>query len=586
MIWIKRRAREVKYQTIKVPSRSRFGAPFPVMLNTPVSRFPKLMPKKFRVISQAAPVAGKTKLDVHKALLKLNLKPEQVQLLLLKPLVIKKGLENSAALEYAERFSSAGLKVRIEAYEVAAPPEINDEGKQRDSIYEALLRTFTNTVLPADTADAGSSITATSLLRALPAPLIYGGLLLAWSFVLLWYLGSGYSLIFGGLALPQPAGVLLWLLAWLMPALVGGGLLVCLLYPFWPRPIPAPLLRLDPKRHMRFHHLINQMTAAMDVTAPEFIEITPDAHVRVMPAKGMGSLNNGELRLTLGLAAVAGCSVNQLLGLIAGEFGRFSSPQATRAAIFIHSINRWFARHATVPAEWDETFRGWAEAYPARPSRWAIRQLQRLTFTVRRLLGRLAALNAKFTQQTLLQLEQNADAYLARVSGTEKFAVAAAKLGTLLAAEREAVKLNRHALYLRDQLLRDLPAAINTLAATADHQATMHQPTLHQPPLWEPHAPDAARIARVNASRTAGLVGFELPSRIFFEDFAQLCDSATLHGYHRQGIADAEQLRVANEKLLSEREALLSEARVRAIQQGDRAPLNPDGSIEWTSSRF
>lgn len=578
MIWIKRRVGGVKYQTIKVPSRSRFGAPFPVMLSVPVSRIPKLMPKKFRVISQAAPVAGKTKLDVHKALLKLNLKPEQIQLLLLKPLVIKKGLENAAALEYAERFSSAGLKVRIEAYEVAAPPVTNDEGKQRDDIYETLQKTFTKAVLPAE---ADDSIAATSLARALPAPLIYGGLLLAWSFVLLWYLGSGYSLIFGGLTLPPPAGIILWLLTWLLPALVGGGLLVCLLYPFWPRRIPAPHLRLDPKRHMRFHHLINQMTAAMDVTAPEFIEITPDARVRVIPAKGMGSLSSGELRLTLGLAAVAGCSVNQLLGLIAREFGRFSNPQASRAAIFIHSINRWFAGHAAVPTEWDENFRSWAEAYPAKPSRWAIRQLQRLTFSVRRLLGRLVALNAKFTQQTLLQLEQNADAYMARVSGTEKFAAIAAKLGALLAAEREAMKLNHHALYLRDQLLRDLPAAITALAATGNRQTETHQP-----PLWEAHAPDAERIARVNAPGTASLVAFEQPSRIFFDDFTQLCDSTTLHDYHRQGIADAEQLRVDNEKLLGEREALLSEARVKAIQQGDRAPLNPDGSVEWTGNQF
>ena len=53
------------------------------------------MPKKFRVISQAAPVAGKTNQDVHKALLKMNIRPEQIQLLLFKPLVIKKGLARS-----------------------------------------------------------------------------------------------------------------------------------------------------------------------------------------------------------------------------------------------------------------------------------------------------------------------------------------------------------------------------------------------------------------------------------------------------------------------------------------------------------
>lgn len=579
MIWIKRRAGGVKQQTIKVPSRSRFGAPFPVMLSVSVSRSPKPMPKKFRIISQAAPVAGKTKQDVHKALLKLNLKPEQIQLLLLKPLVIKKGLENAAALEYAERFSTAGLKVRIEAYEVAAPQEVSDEGKQRDQLYETLLKTFINPVQPADTAEA-STIRSSSLLGALPAPLIYAGLILIWSFVLLWYLGSGYSLIFGGLTLPPPAGLALWLAAWLVPALLGGGLLVCLLYPFWPRRIPVPHLRLDPKRHMRFHHLVNQMTAAMDVMAPEFIEITPDAHVRVGPARGIRSLGDGELRLTLGLAAVAGCTINQLLGLIAREFGRFSSTPATRAAICIYTINGWFAQHARAPDEWDKRFQDWAEAHPAKPARWAIKRIQRLTLLVRRLLNRLAELNAKATGQTMLQLEQNADTYQVRVSGAAEFASAADKQRALLAAEREMRRLNRVALYLRDQLLRDLPAAIN---ATDPASATDQQET---PRLWEPHAPDATRVARAKNLRSPGLVPFMQPARILFDNFAQLCDSATLHDYHRQGISDADQLRVDNAIVLSERDALLSQARINAIQQSERAPLNADGSVEWTAGRF
>src|SRR5690606_28070705 len=138
-----------------------------------------------------------------------------------------------------------------------------------DKVYDALLKTFTNPVRPAET---NPGIGATALLGVLPAPLMYGSLIVGWSFALLWYLGRGYHLIFGGLTLPSAATVLLWLATWLVPALVGGVLLVCLLYPFWPRRIPAPHLRLDPKRHIRFHHLINQMTAAMDVVAPEFIE--------------------------------------------------------------------------------------------------------------------------------------------------------------------------------------------------------------------------------------------------------------------------------------------------------------------------
>lgn len=532
------------------------------------------MPKKFRIVSQAAPVAGKTQQDVHKALLKMNLKPEQIQLLLLKPLVIKKGLANAAALEYAERFSTAGLKVRIEAYEVAEPPEISDEGKQRDQVYDALLKTFTNPVRPAETRQG---IGAIALLGALPAPLMYGGLITAWSFALLWYLSSGYPLLFGGLTLPPAATVLLWLVAWLVPALVGGALLVCLLYPFWPRRIPAPHLRLDSKRHIRFHHLINQMTAAMDVAAPEFIEITPEAHVRVAPARGIRSLRSGDLRLTLGLAVVANGNVSQLLGLIAREFGRFSTPPASRATIGIHAINGWFARQARIPAEWDERFNAWAEAYPARPTRWAIGQVQRLTVHVRRLLGRLTALNSRTTERTLRRLEQDADHYQTRVVGTGEFAATAAKQAALMAAEREIRQLNRLALYGREQLLRDLPAAIGDAATQIPPH---HNDGPHR--LWEPHAPDAARIEQISRVREAGLLSSPLPAHILFDDFTQLCDSATLQDYYRQGIADADQLRVDNARILSEREALFSQARIDAIQQGARAPLNADGSVEWT----
>jgi hypothetical protein len=239
------------------------------------------MAKKYRVISQAEAVAGKTKQDVHKALLKTNMKPEQIQLLLLKPLVIKKGLDNAAALELAERFSAAGLKVRVEAYEVADPAPVTTEEQQREQIYALLLKTFTNPVQPATLAERGKLNVLRAYLGALPAPLTYGGLVLVWTFALLWYLGSGQQLIFSGLPLPQGVTTLVWLLTWLVPALIGAAVLLFLLYPLWPRHTPEPRPRLNTKRHGRFHHLINQLTAAMDVTAPEIIELTPGASIRV-----------------------------------------------------------------------------------------------------------------------------------------------------------------------------------------------------------------------------------------------------------------------------------------------------------------
>ncbi|HVL00107.1 MAG TPA: hypothetical protein VM553_09845, partial [Dongiaceae bacterium] len=80
------------------------------------------MPKKYRVVSQSSPVKGKTAQDVIQGLGRLGMKPEQASALLQKNITIKKDLDNPKALEYVEKFTEAGLLVKVEAYEVAAPP--------------------------------------------------------------------------------------------------------------------------------------------------------------------------------------------------------------------------------------------------------------------------------------------------------------------------------------------------------------------------------------------------------------------------------------------------------------------------------
>ncbi|MCR6652467.1 MAG: M48 family metallopeptidase [Cellvibrionaceae bacterium] len=546
------------------------------------------MPKKFRVISQAEAVAGKTKQDVHKALLKTNMKPEQIQLLLLKPLVIKKGLDQATAQEYAERFSAAGLKVRIEAYEVAEPADASGEDKQRKQIFSLLLKTFANPIQPAALVEKNSVRLPGAIISALPAPVAYSGLVVAVALGLLWYLGAGQALIFGGLEFPPAVMTFIWVISWLLPAFVGSVLLIFLLYPMWPRRRPEPYLRLDPKRHAHFHRVINQMTAAMDVAAPELIEISAAADIRVAPARGLRSLKRGDLRLTLGLALVAGCSVQQLAGLLAREFGRYASPSATRAAIWIHTINQWFARRSRTPDEWDQRFDHWAVDYPGNITHGAIALARSLTHRVRRLLARLAGWNTKTTYKTLRRLERDADLFQMRVAGSEGFRALALQLHQLIEAERDIHHLNHLALYHRELLLRDLPAAIAEAAAHPTPEllaAAENSLAQTNPRLWEARAADSLRLAQAAEVRDPGMVTCDLPAHLLLEDFPQLCDSATLNAYHRQGTSDAAQHRVDNARILTERTALQAQSRIDNIQKGGRAPVNADGSIEWTAGQ-
>lgn len=530
-------------------------------------------------------MAGKTPQDVHKALLKIHLKPEQIQLLLQKPLVIKKGLEEAAAKDYATRFSAAGLKVRIEAYEVAQPANVTSEEKQRDQVYALLLKTFTNPVLPAALAQRSAINTFGVYVSALPAPLAYIGLVTVWTFGLLWYLGGGQQLIFSGLVLPPAVATLVWVITWLLPALVGATVLLVLLYPLWPRRKPEPRPRLTTKHHARFHHLINQLTAAMDVAAPELIEITPGASIRVAPARDLRSLKRGDLRLSLGLAVVAGCSVQQLSGLLAREFGRYASPASARAAIWTHSINQWFAERSRIPDEWDERFAHRLEAYPGKFARFWVSFAQSMTRRVRGLLARLTEWNNKATFNILQRLELDADLFQMRVAGSEEFRALALQLHRLVEAERDLHRLNHLALYQREQLLLDLPAAIAITAAnpTPDIQSNAeNQLRQINQRLWEAQAADSVRLEQAQEVRDPGMLNCNQPAHLLFDDFALLCDVATLNEYHRQGISDADQRRVDNSHILTERSAIISQARVDAIHKGGRAPVNADGSVEWT----
>jgi Zn-dependent protease with chaperone function len=351
------------------------------------------MPKKYRVVSQAAPVAGKTRQDVVKALLKVNMKPEQIELVLNKPLVIKKGLDNPQALEYAERFSAAGLRVKIEAYDVAPPQEVADANKQKEQVYNQLLQTFSQPVQPTQvTGDYKRTLTRV-LLAAMAAPLLYAGIVLLTASFLLWYFGSLHGAVFEGIEWRGKVMWALWALTYLLPAVVGGVLLVFLLYPLWPRgKRPRPHV-LDPKKYARFYHLVNQMTAAMEVPAPEFIEITPEVNAAAGPVHGMFSLAKGELRLVIGLSLVSGMTVQQFMGVLAHEFGHFSQRSSMIANIWVNTINGWLAECAYGQDEWDERFARWHEQYDLEVVQISLLAAEWMVGLVRRLFAHLCNLN-------------------------------------------------------------------------------------------------------------------------------------------------------------------------------------------------
>lgn len=544
------------------------------------------MPKKYRVVSQAAPVAGKTRQDVNKALLKMNMKPEQIELVLNKALVIKKGLDNPQALEYAERFSAAGLKVKIEAYEVAPPQAVADANQEKERVYQQLLQTFSQPVQPTRVTGDYRRTLIRVLLAALAAPLLYAGVVLLTAGALLWYFGSLHTALFGGIEWRGKLMWALWALTYLLPALVGGVLLVFLLFPLWPRgKRPRPHV-LDPKKHARFYHLVNQMTAAMEVPAPEFIEITPEVNAAAGPVHGIFSLVKGELRLVVGLSLVSGMTVQQLMGVLAHEFGHFSQRSSMIANIWVNTINGWLAECAYGQDEWEQRFARWHEEYNLEVIQISLAAAEAMIGLVRRLFARLCQLNLRITHAMSRQMEFDADLYEARLVGSRNFRTGTLRLRRLAYAEAEAHFYNRLALHQKDQLLRNLPAAVVAVAEDLSPEVLRQvEEDLHteQTRYWDTHPADQERIDNAEQANDPGMLACDLPARLLFSDFDKLCETVTLSHYLRLDIHGAEQFLTDNATVLGAREELLRQHKIATISQSERAAVNEDGTIDWTA---
>ena len=74
----------------------------------------------------------------------------------------------------------------------------------------------------------------------------------------------------------------------------------------------------------------------------------------------------------------------------------------------------------------------------------------------------------------------------------------------------------------------------------------------------------------------------DLPARLLFSDFDKLCETITLSHYLRLDIYSAEQYLVDNAKILEAREELLRQHKIESISQSERAPVNEDGTIDFT----
>ena len=510
------------------------------------------MAKRYRVVSQGAVLSGKSEQDVLQSLISMKLKPEQAQALINKPLVIKADLDNPKALQYVEVFSNAGLKVKIESYADARPAPSSPQ----DEAYALLEKTFSQPIAATAISREYQKSMVVALLSAVIAPAIYGALVAAVVMALSWYVFSGHGELFGTLGdRAHHIRPTTWIVFLLIPTVFGGILLLFLLYPLWPRgKAPSPYI-LDRKKNPKFYKLAEQMAHAIGVPMPEFIELIPDVNAAAGPVKGMLSLVQGRLRLVIGLSLVSGCTVQELVGIIAHEYGHFSQRKSMLVYAWINRVTRWLSECAHGQDFWHQRLELWRDKYDDVPAIYfTLLATDYALRGIRILFSHLLEIHIRMTKRVSQQMEFDADLYEAKVVGSQCFRDNSLSLRTLSYADSYVRHHNFAALDRDDKLLKNIPAAVADIANRyADDIMQKIEQSLdeEQTEYWHSHPADIERIRHAQDAQEPGILSCELPAKVLFNHFDQLCERSTMGLYNAYGIHGAKEFVVENEQVLN-----------------------------------
>lgn len=494
------------------------------------------MIKKYKLVSTATIGSGYTREQVLQGLIKLGINPNQAELIISKKVTIKQDLDYAKALAYKEKFNKIGADLNVVAYRVAANETANNTSPSDH--YEELHKSF---ALPFRMIKPGLKYKISLslvILATLVGPLIYFGILYATTSGLWWYFTEGRHHIFGSL---RPN---IWILIFtvLVPAFVGTILILFLLYPLWPSGRSPKPFQLDRKKNAHFYRAIDSLAKSIGVPAPKYIELIPEPNAAAGPTKGLISLAKGELKLVLGLTLIGGSNLQQLMGIIAHEFGHFSQKYAMFSYHVINRVNRWMGECAFGQDEWHERLERWSEEWESEIGQICLFFAFVMINLVRFIFTQLFKLSLRLTLSMSRQMEFDADRYEVQLTGSKQYRQNTLNLRKLNKAWYEIMEMNYYALHEKDLLLRNMPSAA---IARSDQYSTYVVKQLEeslsdeQTQFWDSHPADQERITHAENLNEAGRLHLSTPAKDCIADFELLCEQLTKYFYYQHEISGA-----------------------------------------------
>jgi Zn-dependent protease with chaperone function len=367
-------------------------------------------------------------------------------------------------------------------------------------------------------------------------PVVYVGLIGCVGYGVYYYAVHNIGILHSGAQYVRGRGVILALLLYAAPMVVGGILLFFMIKPLFARPArELSPLAFDRQQQPLLYDFLARLCAAIGAPLPRQIKVDCDVNASASFRRGWLSFFGNDMVLTIGLPLMAGLSVRQFAGVLAHELGHFSQGMGMRLTYVIRSVNAWFARVVYERDVWDYTL---MEASREEDARIAILLLVARMFiwVTRMILWVLMMIGHGISCFMLRQMEYDADRYNALVAGSDGFEATVHRINVLGAATAGAYSQLRDSWAVR-RLPDNLPGFIMARAANLPpplRTALREDAQKRRTGIFDTHPSDRDRIQNVARYADRGIINHDAPASTLIGDFDTVCRTISLVFYSDQ----------------------------------------------------
>jgi Zn-dependent protease with chaperone function len=289
---------------------------------------------------------------------------------------------------------------------------------------------------------------------------------------------------------------------------------------------------LNPVHEPLLFSLVERLCDEVGAPKPTRIDVdcSPNASAALPP--GLFRIGGGEIVLTIGLPLVAGLTANQLVGVLAHEFGHFTQRLSARLQSGIRSVLIWFA----IAGSTSERFRESAEERQEADDWTVTPMLVVMIFLgiARGFIWLCFQLGCLVSMGLLRRQEFDADAYEYGVVGTDTFVATTKKLPHLTAGWHIGIQTAFEKAPMLEKFPEDLPGFAATLAAdpSSDMKRFAKKSRKRATGLFDTHPADKDRIEAARRAAAEGTYHVDLPASALFANFDELCPNVTFDFFH------------------------------------------------------